>query len=60
MATGLKQEALAAGAVLGYNYPETVWYRYSYRLLSGQGLDPEATSDAQRRTWLQRLIPGGS
>lgn len=60
LATGLKQEALAAGAVLGYNYPESVWYRYSYRLLSGQGLDPEATSDTQRRTWLQRLIPGGS
>lgn len=60
LATGLKQEALAAGAVLGYNYPETVWYRYSYRLLSGQGLDPEATSEDQQRTWLQRLIPGGN
>jgi outer membrane protein assembly factor BamD len=60
LATGLKQEALAAGAVLGYNYPESVWYRYSYRLLSGQGLDPEGASEAQKRTWLQRLIPGGS
>lgn len=60
LATGLKQEALAAGAVLGYNYPETVWYRYSYRLLSGQGLDPEGASEDQQRTWLQRLIPGGN
>ena len=60
LATGLKQEALAAGAVLGYNYPETVWYRYSYRLLSGQGLDPEGASEDQQRSWLQRLIPGGN
>jgi len=60
LSTGLKQEALAAGAVLGYNYPESTWYQYSYRLLSGQGLDPEAATDAQKRTWLQRLIPGGN
>jgi outer membrane protein assembly factor BamD len=59
LSTGLKQEALAAGAVLGYNFPESVWYEYSYRLLSGQGLDPEAATDAQKRTWVQRLIPGG-
>lgn len=60
LAMGLKQEALAAGSVLGYNYPESVWYRYSYRLLSGQGLDPEGASEVQKRTWLQRLIPGGN
>ncbi len=59
LAMGLKQEALAAGAVLGYNYPESIWYQYSYRLLSGQGLDPEGATEVQRRTWLQRLIPGG-
>ncbi|MFN3211835.1 MAG: outer membrane protein assembly factor BamD [Henriciella sp.] len=59
LSTGLKQEALAAGAVLGYNFPESVWYEYSYRLLSGQGLDPEGATEAQKRTWLQRLIPGG-
>lgn len=59
LSLGLKQDALAAGAVLGYNYPDSVWYRYSYRLLSGQGLDPEGASEQQKRTWLQRLIPGG-
>lgn len=59
LAMGLKQEALAAGSVLGYNYPESIWYQYSYRLLSGEGLDPEGASEAQKRTWLQRLIPGG-
>lgn len=59
LSLGLQQEALASGAVLGYNYPESVWYRDAYRLLGNEGLDPEAASDAQKRTWLQRLIPGG-
>ena len=59
LSLGLKQEALAAGAVLGYNYPNSDWYQMSYRLLGGEGLNPDAFSDDQRRTWLQRLIPGG-
>lgn len=60
LSMGLKQEALASGAVLGYNYPNSIWYRDTYRLLSGEGLDPDAASEAQKRSWLQRLIPGGS
>lgn len=59
LSLGLNQEALVAGSVLGYNYPESVWYRDSYRLLGNEGLDPEAASEAQKRTWLQKLIPGG-
>ena len=38
---GLKQEAQAAAAVLGYNYPESKWYRYSYALLNGEVMMPE-------------------
>ncbi|MFN4225527.1 MAG: outer membrane protein assembly factor BamD [Hyphomonas sp.] len=56
---GLKDQALAAGATLGYNYPDTDWYRMSYRLLTSQGVDPEAISEPQKRTLLQRIIPGG-
>jgi len=56
---GLKDQALAAGATLGYNYPETEWYRMSYRLLSNKGVDLDTISDSQKRTLLQRLIPGG-
>ena len=59
LSLGLEQEALAVGSVLGYNYPNSVWYRDTYRLLGTEGLDPEAATEAQRRTWLQRLIPGG-
>lgn len=56
---GLKDQALAAGATLGYNYPETEWYRMSYRLLSNKGVDLDTISESQKRTLLQRLIPGG-
>ncbi|WP_291199448.1 outer membrane protein assembly factor BamD [Hyphomonas sp.] len=56
---GLKDQALAAGATLGYNYPETEWYRLSYRLLSNKGVDLDTISESQKRTLLQRLIPGG-
>ena len=56
---GLKDQALAAGATLGYNYPDSDWYKMSYRLLTNEGVDLEAISASERRTLLQRLIPGG-
>lgn len=56
---GIRDQALAAGATLGYNYPGSDWYRMSYRLLSEQGLDPDTVDDTTRRSFLQRLIPGG-
>ena len=34
LALGLTEEAIKTAAVLGYNYPETYWYRQSLRLLS--------------------------
>ena len=56
---GLRDQALAAGSTLGYNYPDSDWYRMSYRLLTKEGLDPEALDEGTRRTFLQRIIPGG-
>jgi len=41
LSLGLTQEAQTAGAVLGYNYQSTEWYEDSYRLLTGQGLEPK-------------------
>jgi outer membrane protein assembly factor BamD len=55
---GLRDQALAAGATLGYNYPGSDWYTMSYRLLTKEGLDPEADS-APPRTLIQKIIPGG-
>ncbi|MEL6830313.1 MAG: outer membrane protein assembly factor BamD [Pseudomonadota bacterium] len=58
LSLGLRQEALASAAVLGYNFPETDWYRDSYLLLRNEGLDPELVPDSTRRGWLRRLLPG--
>jgi len=43
---GIKQEAQTAAAILGYNYPGSVWYQDSYDLLAGQGLKPEENTDS--------------
>ncbi len=40
MALGVPHEAQTAAAVLGYNYPGSDWYRYSYALLANDGLQP--------------------
>ncbi len=31
---GLKEEANNTAAVLGHNYPDTIWYKYSYNLIN--------------------------
>ena len=56
---GLRDEAVVAGSTLGYNYPESDWYQMSYRLLTNEGVDLEAMDEAQKRSFWQRMIPGG-
>lgn len=41
LALGIKDEAQAAAAVLGYNFPGSDWYQDSYALLTGQDLEPQ-------------------
>lgn len=53
---GLRGEAQAAGAVLGYNFPASPWYRDSYALLTGEGLNPDAIDADGREGWLSRLF----
>ncbi len=38
LSLGLRGEAVAAGAVLSYNYPESRWYSDAYDLLAEKGL----------------------
>jgi outer membrane protein assembly factor BamD len=52
LALGLENEALAAAAVLGHNYPGSDWYANSYALLTGRNLLPE---DQNADTFLDRV-----
>lgn len=49
-AMGLTSEAQTAAAVLGHNYPESQWYKDSYKLLQSGGLEPRENAGS----WLSR------
>ncbi|WP_247118130.1 outer membrane protein assembly factor BamD [Kordiimonas marina] len=53
LALGIYDEAKMAAAVLGHNFPGSKWYRYSYNLLSGKNMKPEA----KKGSWLSKLWP---
>ncbi len=51
---GVAEEAKRYAAVLGYNYPNSIWYRDSYKLMTGAEIKvpaPENTS------WWDSIIP---
>lgn len=56
LSIGLKGEALAAAAVLGYNHADTDWYEDAYKLMTDEGLDPDAVSDERKRGLIGRLF----
>lgn len=41
MALGVVNEAQTAAAVLGYNFPESQWYKDAYKLVQSRGLEPK-------------------
>jgi outer membrane protein assembly factor BamD len=51
LSLGLTREAQTAGAILGYNFQGSEWYRDSFVLLTGQGLRPEDVGDS----WLNQI-----
>jgi outer membrane protein assembly factor BamD len=51
LALGIREEAQAAAAVLGYNYPGSDWYRDAYALVSG-----EAPADGSQKGWFGRTF----
>ncbi len=57
-ALGLTNEAQSAAAVLGHNFPESQWYKDSYKLLQTGGLQPRE----HKGSWLtnigKKLITG--
>ncbi len=52
LALGVTDEAQAAAAVLGYNFPGSEWYQDSYALLTGVDLRPEN----KEGSWLARIF----
>jgi outer membrane protein assembly factor BamD len=54
MALGIVDEAMAAAAVLGHNYPGSKWYEDSYTLLTRAELQPQQSGTS----WLSRLSFG--
>ncbi|MBZ9986217.1 outer membrane protein assembly factor BamD [Mesorhizobium sp. BH1-1-5] len=56
-AMGLTSEAQTAAAVLGTNYPDSSWYKDSYKLLQSNGLEPRENAGS----WISKagkLITG--
>lgn len=54
LSVGLNGEAEKVGAVLGYNYPDSAWYRDTYRLLSSEGLSTNV--EPEKEGWLGRIF----
>ena len=40
MALGIVEEAQTAAAVLGHNFPDSVWYKHAYTLVKTGGVEP--------------------
>ena len=47
LSIGLTGQAQAAAAVLGHNYPGSVWYQDTYALMQGKGVSLQATPDTE-------------
>lgn len=52
---GVREEARRYAAVLGHNFPGSIWYRDSYKLLTGEQV--EAPEGEETESWWGSLIP---
>ncbi|WP_321490764.1 outer membrane protein assembly factor BamD [uncultured Hyphomonas sp.] len=57
LSLGMRPQATEAAATLGYNYPNSDWYKMAYGLMTNEGILLDTS--APKRTLLQRIIPGG-
>jgi len=55
---GLRNEAQTAGAILGHNFRGSPFYEDSFRLLTRQGLAPEARGESWIRNIYRRTVRG--
>lgn len=54
LALGFKQEAARVAAILGHNYPTSIWYRNAYDLLCKGKINPEL----EPKSWISRQVDG--
>src|ERR1700688_989245 len=52
MALGIVEEAQTAAAVLGHNFPDSVWYKHAYTLVKSGGGEPTEN----RGSWISRAF----
>ena len=52
MALGVVSEAQTAAAVLGYNFPDSTWYKDAYKLVSAGG----ATPQENKASWISQAF----
>lgn len=58
LSLGLRDEAQTAGAILGYNFEANPFYQESFKLLTGQGLSPDARGESWLRMIYRRTVSG--
>ena len=52
MALGIVEEAQTAAAVLGHNFPDSVWYKHAYALVKTGGLEPSEN----KGSWISKAF----
>lgn len=52
MMLGIASEAQTAAAVLGHNFPDSVWYKDAYNLVRGGGFEPSEN----KSSWISRAF----
>lgn len=56
LSLGIVGEAQTAAAILGHNYPDSDWYKQSFALLNGAGVQPQENQGS----WISRAFGGGA
>ncbi len=54
LSLGMRDEAQKHAAVLGHNYPNSLWYKYAYRLVAGGANTPEPEEEPWYRKFILR------
>jgi len=58
LALGMTDEAQTAAAILGHNFQSSPFYGDSFRLLTGQGLAPDAAGEGWLRDIYRQVVQG--